>query len=116
MRRAALVVFSFCLAAPAAGAPSPKYKAAEDAPSRDGWNSMNMEAQAVMGELQLQHGNVGGAEKTFQKSLDLGAKVRGPRAEVAAQSHYRSAEISLAKGRYDDAPQPRDPHPALPRD
>ncbi|MDD5305647.1 MAG: tetratricopeptide repeat protein, partial [Elusimicrobia bacterium] len=103
MRLAARVVFVLCLAATAARAASPKYKAAEEAPSRDGWNSMNMEAQAVMGELQLQSGNVGGAQKTFQKSLDLGAKVRGPRAEVAAQSHYRSAEISLAKGEYGDA-------------
>lgn len=64
---------------------------------------MNMEAQAVMGELQLQHGNIGGAQKTFQKSLDLGTKVRGPQAEVAAQSHYRSAEIALTKGEYADA-------------
>jgi len=103
MRRSTSVVLAFCLAAPAARAASPKFKAAEEAPSRDGWNSMNMEAQAVMGELQLQHGNVGLAEKTFQKSLDLGTKVRGPRAEVAAQSHYRSAEISLAKGEYTDA-------------
>lgn len=103
MRRSASVVFVFCLAASAARAASPKYKAAEEAPSRDGWNSMNMEAQAVMGELQLQSGNVGGAQRTFQKSLDLGTKVRGPRAEVAAQSHYRSAEIALAKGEYGDA-------------
>jgi len=104
MRRAASVVFSFFLAASAArAASSPKYKAAEDAPSRDGWNSMNMEAQAVMGELQLQGGDVGGAQRTFQKSLDLGTKVRGPRADVAAQSHYRSAEIALAKGEYADA-------------
>jgi len=104
MRRSASVVLSFCLAASAArAATSPKYKAAEDAPSRDGWNSMNMEAQAVMGELQLQGGDVGGAQRTFQKSLDLGTKVRGPRAEVAAQSHYRSAEIALAKGQYGEA-------------
>jgi TolA-binding protein len=103
MRRSASVVFLFCLAASAARGASPKYKPAEEAPSRDGWNSMNMEAQAVMGELQLQHGNVGGAQRTFQKSLDLGTKVRGPRAEVAAQSHYRSAEIALAKGEYGDA-------------
>jgi TolA-binding protein len=104
MRRAALVVFSFCLAAPAArAASSPRFKGAEEAPSRDGFNSMNMEAQAVMGELQLQAGDVGGARQTFQKSLDLGTMVRGPRAEVAAQSHYRSAEISLSKGEYADA-------------
>lgn len=103
MRRSTSVVLGLCLAAVAARGASPKFKAAEEAPSRDGWNSMNMEAQAVMGELQLQHGNVGLAEKTFQKSLDLGTKVRGPRAEVAAQSHYRSAEISLSKGAYADA-------------
>ncbi|MDP3542929.1 MAG: tetratricopeptide repeat protein [Elusimicrobiota bacterium] len=104
MRRSASVVLLFCLAASAArGAASPKYKAAEDAPSRDGWSSMNMEAQAVMGELQLQSGDLGGARKTFQKSLDLGTKVRGPRADVAAQSHYRTAEISLAKGEYGEA-------------
>lgn len=104
MRRSASVVFSICLAASAArAASSPKYKAAEDAPSRDGWNSMNMEAQAVMGELQLQAGDVGGAQRTYQKSLDLGTKVRGPRGEVAAQSHYRSAEIALSKGEYADA-------------
>ncbi len=98
-----LAVIVFCLAAGAARAASPRYKASEAAPSQDGWNSMNMEAQAVMGELQLQLGHVGAAQKTFQKSLDLGTKVRGPRAEVAAQSHYRSAEISLAKGEYGDA-------------
>ncbi len=104
MRRSASVVLLFCLAASAArGAASPKYKAAEDAPSRDGWSSMNMEAQAVMGELQLQSGDLGGARRTFQKSLDLGTKVRGPRADVAAQSHYRTAEISLAKGEYGEA-------------
>ncbi|MCM2304082.1 MAG: hypothetical protein NDJ72_05225, partial [Elusimicrobia bacterium] len=103
MRRSASVVLVFCLAASAARGASPKYKAAEDAPSRDGWNSMNMEAQAVMGELQLQSGDLGGARRTFQKSLDLGTKVRGPRAEVAAQSHYRTAEISLAKGEYGEA-------------
>ncbi len=104
MRRASLVVFAFCLAASAARAASPKYKAAEDAPSRDGWNSMNMEAQAVMGELQLQAGDVGGAQKTYQRTLDLGMKSRGgPKAEVAAQSHYRSAEIALSKGEYADA-------------
>lgn len=104
MRRSASVVLLFCLAAPAArGAASPKYKAAEEAPSRDGWSSMNMEAQAVMGELQLQSGDLGGARKTFQRSLDLGTKVRGPRADVAAQSHYRTAEISLAKGEYGEA-------------
>lgn len=104
MRRASLVVFAFCLAAVAARAASPKYKAAEDAPSRDGWNSMNMEAQAVMGELQLQAGDVGGAQKTYQRTLDLGTKSRGgPKAEVAAQSHYRSAEIALSKGEYADA-------------
>ncbi|MEQ1920293.1 MAG: hypothetical protein ABL955_13970, partial [Elusimicrobiota bacterium] len=103
MRRSASVVFVFCLAASTARAASPKYKASEEAPSRDGWNSMNMEAQAVMGELQLQVGDLGGAQKTYQRSLDLGTKVRGPRAEVAAQSHYRSAEIALAKGEYGDA-------------
>jgi len=103
MRRSTSVVLAFCLAASAARAASPKYKAAEDAPSRDGFNSMNMEAQAVMGELQLAHGNVGGAERTFQRSLDIGTKIRGPRAEVAAQTHYRSAEIMLAKGQYSDA-------------
>ena len=62
-----------------------------------------MEAQAVMGELQLQSGDLGGARRTFQKSLNLGTKVRGPRADVAAQSHYRTAEISLAKGEYGEA-------------
>ncbi len=103
MRRVSRVVLFFCLAASAARAASPKFKPAEEAPSRDGFNSMNMEAQAVMGELQLQSGDVGGARATFQRSLDLGTKVRGPRAEVAAQSHYRSAEISLAKGEYGDA-------------
>lgn len=64
---------------------------------------MNMEAQAVMGELQLQAGDARGAQKTFQRTLDLGTKVRGPKAEVAAQSHYRSAELALAKGEYSDA-------------
>ena len=103
MRRSASVVLLFCLAASAARAATPRFKPGEEAPSRDGWNSMNMEAQAVMGELQLQSGDVGGAQKTYQRSLDLGTKVRGPRAEVAAQSHYRSAEIALSKGQYADA-------------
>jgi TolA-binding protein len=103
MRRSTSVVFALCLAASAARAASPKYKPTEDAPSRDGWNSMNMEAQAVMGELQLQGGDMRGAQKTFQKSLDLGTKVRGPKGEIAAQSHYRSAEISLSKGEYGEA-------------
>ena len=97
------VVLTLCLAAQAAWAASPVYKYGEESPSRDGWNSMNMEAQAVMGELQLQAGDARGAQKTFQRTLDLGTKVRGPKAEVAAQSHYRSAQIALAKGEYADA-------------
>ncbi|UPT72842.1 MAG: tetratricopeptide repeat protein [Elusimicrobiota bacterium] len=103
MRRALGVFFLYCLAASAAqAARSPKVKN-EDAPSRDGWNSMNMEAQAVMGELQLQSGDPRAAQRTFQRTLDIGTKVTGPRAEVAAQSHFRSAEIALAKGEYSDA-------------
>ncbi|MBI3288346.1 MAG: tetratricopeptide repeat protein, partial [Elusimicrobia bacterium] len=103
MKRAARAVLFCCLAAPGWAASSPKSPASEEAPSRDGWSAMNMEAQAVMGELQLQAGDVSGAQRTYQKSLDLGTKVRGPRGEVAAQSHYRSAEIALAKGEYADS-------------
>ena len=103
MRRSASVVLSLCLAAGAARAASPKYKYGDETPQREGYNSMTMEAQAVMGELQLQAGDARGAQQTFQRSLDLGTKVRGPKAEVAAQSHYRSAEIALSKGEYSDA-------------
>lgn len=103
MTRAALAFLFYCLAAlPAGAARSPKVKN-EDAPSRDGWNSMNMEAQAVMGELQLQSGDARGAQRTFQRTLDIGTRVKGPRAEVAAQSHFRTAEIALAKGEYGEA-------------
>ncbi len=103
MRRALRAFFVCALAASAARAARSPKVADEDAPSRDGWNAMNMEAQAVMGELQLQSGDPRGAQKTFQRTLDIGTKVKGPRAEVAAQSHFRSAEIALAKGEFSEA-------------
>ncbi len=101
MRIAAFVLF-LALAALAARASSPNMTSPH-APAREGWNSLNMEAQAVVGELQLQSGDINAAQRTFQKSLDLGMEMHGPRAEIAAQSHYRSAEIALSKGDYGDA-------------
>ena len=76
---------------------------AADTPGRDNWTSLNMEAQAVLGELQLQTGDVGRAQRTYERSLELGTKLRGPRGDVAAQVHFRTAEIALAKGEYVDA-------------
>jgi TolA-binding protein len=78
-------------------------RARDDAPSRDGWSALNMEAQAVMGELKLQQGDLRGARDTYTRSLELGAKVRGPKDEVAAQGHYRSAELALGDGEYGEA-------------
>ncbi len=90
------------LALPGLAKESPRTKP-EDSPSREGWNSMNMEAQAVMGELQLAHGDLGAAERSYQRTLDLGMKAKGARGDIAAQSHYRSAEIALAKGQYSES-------------
>jgi TolA-binding protein len=90
------------LATLTARAASPNMKSPET-PAREGWNSLNMEAQAVIGELQLLSGDINAAQRTFQKSLDLGMEMHGPRAEIAAQSHYRNAEIALSKGDYADA-------------
>lgn len=101
MTRAARALLPFVLALPLLGAASPRTTG--DAPSRDGWSELKMEAQAVLGELKLSHGDLRGARGDYARSLEEGARVRGPKSEVAAQGHYRSAELALGEGEYGEA-------------
>ncbi|MDX6769672.1 MAG: tetratricopeptide repeat protein [Elusimicrobiota bacterium] len=96
MRRALLVVFLYCPAAHAAAA-----RPAED-PS-DGYQALDMEARAIMGELKLQSGDLSGARAQYGRSLELGKGVDTPKDDVAALNHYRSAEIALQRGEFSDA-------------
>lgn len=94
------VLSSVLLALSARAARAPK---ADEEPRADGFKSLNMEAQAIMGELKLQSGDVNGARRTYKESLDIGLDAGGPKDEIAALDHYRTAEIALGRGEFSEA-------------
>lgn len=93
-----IVAFLFCPVTADAASPA----AQEETPS-DGYQALDMEARAVMGELKLQSGDVSGARRDYGRSLELGKRVDTPKDDVAALNHYRSAEIALQRGEYSEA-------------
>lgn len=97
MKRALLAVFLYCPAL--AGAASPRVS--EE--GNDSYQSLDMEARAIMGELKLQSGDVSGASRDYGRSLELGKRVDSPKDDVAALNHYRSAEIALQRGEFSEA-------------
>lgn len=101
MRRALRAVF-LCCALSGAGLAAPETKKKEATTPRDGYNATNAEAQSIMGELKYQQGDLTGARRTYQQSLETGAKGTD-REEVAALNHYRTAEIALHQGEYAEA-------------
>lgn len=96
MKRALLAVFLYCPAAWAANSPR-----AGD--TSDGYQSLDMEARAIMGELKLQHGDAEGAQRDYARSLELGKRVDTPKDDVAALNLYRSAEIAIQRGEFSEA-------------
>lgn len=102
VRRALLVVFLihvYGYGAVMAGAASPR-RVEEYS---DGYESLDMEARAIMGELKLQSGDLSGARRDYGRSMERGKKVDTPKDDVAALNHYRSAQIALQRGEYSEA-------------
>lgn len=92
-----------CIALAGTGLAASSSKKKDPAPApRDGYRATNAEAQAIMGELKFQQGDLSGARRTYQKSLETGA-AGSVRDDVAAIDHYRTAEIALHSGEYAEA-------------
>jgi hypothetical protein len=45
-------------------------KSPDEAPKRQIWHSMSMEASAILGEMKFQYGDFSGAQETFRDSLN----------------------------------------------
>lgn len=68
----------------------------------DGFDALNSEGQAVMGEIKLQSGDLGGAQRTYRGAIGSATK-DGRGGEVAALELYRSAEIALRQGQFSES-------------
>lgn len=97
MKRALLAALLYC-PAPALAA---SVRAGEG--ETDGYQALDMEARAVMGELKLQSGDLSGASRDYGRSMELGRRVDSPKDDLAALNHYRTAEIALRRGEYSEA-------------
>ncbi|MBI5631215.1 MAG: tetratricopeptide repeat protein [Elusimicrobia bacterium] len=64
------------------------------------WQSLRMEASAVMGELKYQHGDFSGARETFRDSLRSSTMLMNPQDQVMALDLYRSAELAARERNY----------------
>ena len=101
MKRALSRAVLFCVLASSALGAGAEKKPEEDVRS-DGYDALNSEGQAVIGELKLQRGDDAGAARTYRKAL--GGDVKDGRGgDVAALDLYRSAEIALRAGEYSEA-------------
>ena len=101
MRRSFPRAVLFCALASAAFAANTGTKPDDDVRS-DGYDALNSEGHAVIGELKFQQGDDAGAARTYRKSID--ADVKGGRGgNVAALDLYRAAEIALRTGEYSEA-------------
>lgn len=72
--------------------------AAEPEVHPDNYATSRMEAQAVLGELRYQHGDLSGADATFHDSLDSSTGQNTPQAHVVAHDLYRTAELAIRRG------------------
>ena len=100
MRRAFPRAVLLCALATAAFAASGKKPG--DEVRADGYDALNSEGQAVLGELKVQRGDDAGAAITYRKSIDADVK-NGRGGNVAALDLYRSSEIALRAGQYAEA-------------
>lgn len=64
----------------------------------DNYATSRMEAQAVLGELRYQHGDLTGAYETFHDSLEASTGQKAPQAHVVAHDLYRTAELAIRRG------------------
>lgn len=96
MKRLPLAVL--LLAAAASGARAAGRPERELVPEAENFNSLKMEATAVMGELKYAHGELDGANQTFHDSLNDSTRLRAPQDHVVALDLYRTAEIAARKG------------------
>src|SRR4051812_42149936 len=72
-------------------------------PEKENWSELNMEAQAIMGELKYQHGDMSGARDTFKDSLNESTRLNAPQGQVMALDLFRTGELASRKGDFDAA-------------
>lgn len=72
-------------------------------PQKENWSQLNMEANAIMGELKYQHGDYSGAKETFHDSLSESLRVNAPQSQVMALDLFRTGELLSRKGDFEGA-------------
>jgi TolA-binding protein len=98
VRRAFPRAVLFCaLACAAARAAKP-----DDGVRDDGYDTLNTEGHAVLGEVKLENGDDAGAASAYRSAIG-GEVTDGRGGDEAALDLYRSAQLSLRAGEYTDA-------------
>lgn len=72
-------------------------------PQKESWSQLNMEANAIMGELKYQHGDIAGANETFRDSLNQSVRMTAPQGQVMALDLFRTGELAARRGDFETA-------------
>lgn len=72
-------------------------------PEKDDWRSMQMEATAIRGEIEVHSGDLSDAGKGFSASLGQSTEIDAAQRDVMGLDLLRSAELEMRNGQFDAA-------------